>query len=39
MNGDEYMVYSAMMGRNDAIRTCIERNIDYQKQAKHLLQR
>ena len=38
-SGAEYMIHSAMMGRKDAIKYCIDNNIDYQEKAKQMLRR
>lgn len=38
-SGAEYMIYSAMMGRKEAIKYCLDNNIDYQEKAKQMLRR
>lgn len=38
-SGAEYMIYSAMMGRKQAIKYCLDNNIDYQEKAKQMLRR
>lgn len=38
-SGAEYMIHSAMMGRKDAIKYCLNNNIDYQEKAKQMVKR
>lgn len=38
-SGAEYMIHSAMMGRREAIKYCLDNNIDYQEKAKQMSRR
>lgn len=38
-SGTENMIYSAMMGRQDAIKYCLNNNVDYREKAKSMLNR
>lgn len=38
-SGTENMIYSAMMGRTEAIKYCIDNNVDYKEKAKQMARR